>query len=268
MYYIDYHTHTKLPPDGEVPLMEMAEAAVKAGLSELCVTDHYDLVDQDGKPEPNAYDWAPALEQWREAAERYRGRLTIRLGMEFGSANRYPDRARETLDQPELDFVIGSLHNLTPEAGARDFYFVDYTAPEVCYACLDDYFAQMLRLAPLPDYDALGHIIYPLRYMCMRDGQTVSLDRYWEQIREILRTVVQTGHAIELNTYNGRTTTDWLPVLKIYKEVGGELITVGSDAHRTENVGKGVPEAYELLAQAGFRYVTLYEKRQPRPVKL
>ena len=268
MYYIDYHTHTKLSPDGEVPLMEMAEAAVKAGLSELCVTDHYDLVDQDGKPEPNAYDWAPALEQWREAAERYRGRLTIRLGMEFGCANRYPLRARANLDQPELDFVIGSLHNLTPEAGARDFYFVDYTAPEVCYACLDDYFAQMLRLAPIPDYDAMGHIIYPLRYMCMRDGQTVSLDRYWEQIREILRTVVQTGHAIELNTYNGRTTTVWLPVLKIYKEVGGELITVGSDAHRTENVGRGVPEAYELLAQAGFRYVTLYEKRQPRPVKL
>ena len=262
MYYIDYHTHTKLSSDGEVPLTEMAEAAVKAGLSELCVTDHYDLVDLDG------YDWVPALAQRREAAERYRGRLTVRLGVEFGSANRYPDRAKATLAQPELDFVIGSVHNLTPEAGAKDFYFVDYTAPEVCYACLDDYFAQMLRLAPIPDYDAMGHIIYPLRYMCMRDGQTVSLDRYWEQIREILRTVAQTGHAIELNTYNGRTLADWLPVLKIYKEVGGELITVGSDAHRTENVGKGVPEAYELLTQAGFRYVTLYEKRQPRPVKL
>ena len=187
MYYIDYHTHTKLSPDGEVPLAAMAEAAVQAGLTELCVTDHYDLVDLEGKPEPNGYDWVPALEQWRETAERYRGRLIIRLGMEFGSADRYPDRARATLDQPELDFVIGSLHNLTPEAGAKDFYFVDYTAPEVCYACLDDYFAQMLRLAPLPDYDSLGHIIYPLRYMCMRDGQTVTLDRYWEQIREILR---------------------------------------------------------------------------------
>ena len=73
---------------------------------------------------------------------------------------------------------------------------------------------------------------------------------------------------MELNTYNGRTVADWLPVLNIYKEVGGELITVGSDAHRTENVGRGVPEAYALLAQAGFRYVTLYEKRQPRPVRL
>ena len=71
MYYIDYHTHTRLSPDGEVPLTSMAEAAVQAGLAELCVTDHYDLVDQDGKPEPNAYDWGAALEQWREAAERF-----------------------------------------------------------------------------------------------------------------------------------------------------------------------------------------------------
>lgn len=268
MYLIDYHTHTRLSPDGEVPLYQMAEAAVRAGLSELCVTDHYDLVDQDGKPEPNGCDWPPALEQWRETAERYRGRLTIRLGLEFGSADRDPKRARETLEQPELDFVIGSLHNLTPAAGGGDFYFVNYTAPEVCYACLDDYFAQMLRLAPLPDYDALGHIIYPLRYMCARDGQTVSLDRYQEQLREILRTVAQTGHAIELNTYNGRTLADWTPVLALYKEVGGELITVGSDAHRPENVGKGASAACELLTQAGFRYVTCYEKRQPRPVRL
>lgn len=268
MYYIDYHTHSRLSPDGEEPLIHMAEAALKAGLSELCVTDHYDLTDLDGKPRPDRCDWTPALEQWREAAERYRGRLTIRLGIEFGSADRDAARARETLDQPELDFVIGSLHNLTLEAGGKDFYFVDYTTPEVCYACLDDYFAQMLRLAPLPDYDAMGHIIYPLRYMCMRDGQTVTLDGYQDRIREILRAVAQTGHAIELNTYNGRTLADWLPVLKSYKEVGGEFITVGSDAHRAENVGKGVPEAYELLAQAGFRYVTCYEKRQPRPVKL
>ena len=129
MYYTDYHTHTRLSPDGEFPLLQMAEAALAAGLSELCVTDHYDLVDLDGRPAAEPYPWASALEQWREAAERCRGRLTIRLGLEFGSADRCPDRARETLDQPELDFVIGSLHNLTPEAGAKDFYFVDYCSP-------------------------------------------------------------------------------------------------------------------------------------------
>ena len=267
MYYIDYHTHTKLSPDGEVPLAAMAEAAVQAGLTELCVTDHYDLVDLEGKPEPNGYDWVPALEQWRETAERYRGRLTIRLGMEFGSADRYPDRARATLDQPELDFVIGSLHNLTPEAGAKDFYFVDYTAPEVCYACLDDYFAQMLRLAPLPDYDALGHIIYPLRYI-QRDGGTLTLEPFRDQVMEIFRQVAQSHHALEVNTCRGLSLEEWLPILRWFKSCGGQFVTVGSDAHRPQHMALGIPQALELLRQAGFTYVTTYQGRRPVPHKL
>ena len=268
MYLIDYHTHTRLSPDSEAPLAEMAQAAVRAGLSELCVTDHYDLLELDGTPAAAPCDWAPAVEQLREAQDAFRGRLTLRLGLELGSATFFPHQAQATVDRPEVDFVIGSLHNLTPEGGGGDFYYVDYQSPEVCYACLDDYFGNMLRLAPMTCYDALGHIIYPLRYMVLRAGQAVSLDRYWDQIREILRLAAQNGRSIEVNTYNGRTLADWRPVLELYREVGGELVTVGSDAHAPGNVAKGVPEAYQLLADTGFRYVTVYEKRSPRPVKL
>lgn len=268
MYLIDYHTHTRLSPDSEAPLAEMAQAAVRAGLSELCVTDHYDLLELDGTPAAAPCDWAPAVEQLREAQDAFRGRLTLRLGLELGSAPFFPDKAQAAVDRPEVDFVIGSLHNLTPEAGGGDFYFVDYQTPETCYACLDNYFGSMLRLAPMSCCDALGHIIYPLRYMNLRAGQNVSLDRYRDQLREILRLAVHNGRSIEVNTYNGRTVDDWRPVLALYREVGGQLVTVGSDAHSPENVAKGVREAYELLADTGFRYVTVYEKRVPRPVKL
>lgn len=268
MYYIDYHTHSSLSPDSDAPLQSMAEAAVRAGLSELCITDHYDLVDGQGAPERNPQDWPRAVAQWEEVRRQYQDRLTLRLGIEFGSATADEDKAARTLQEPALDFVIGSLHNLTAQAGGQDFYYVDYRSPEICYAALDDYFSHMLRLAPLPYYDALGHLIYPLRYMCMRDGQTVSLDRYMDQIQEILKIVAQTGHALEVNTYNGRTLEDWKPVLERYRQVGGELITVGSDAHSPENVGKGVRETYELLAAMGFRYVSCYEKRVPKPIKL
>ena len=171
MYLIDYHTHTRLSPDSEAPLAEMAQAAVRAGLSELCVTDHYDLLELDGTPAAAPCDWAPAVEQLREAQDAFRGRLTLRLGLELGSAPFFPDKAQAAVDRPEVDFVIGSLHNLTPEAGGGDFYFVDYQTPETCYACLDNYFGSMLRLAPMSCCDALGHIIYPLRYMNLRSGQ-------------------------------------------------------------------------------------------------
>ena len=164
--------------------------------------------------------------------------------------------------------MIGSLHNYSPEAGGADFYLGDYTSPDICYAALDDYFAHMARLAPLPFYDSLGHIIYPLRYMCMRDGQSVSLDRYMDAIREILKTVVETGHGIEVNTYNGRTVSDWRPILDLYREVGGEILTVGSDAHAPRNVARGIRDAYALIAEAGFRYVAVYARRKPAFIPL
>ena len=236
MYYADYHTHSRLSPDSDAPLLDMAEAAARAGLSELCITDHYDLVEMDGTPRTQPLDWPAAVAQWEEVRRRMAGRLILKLGVEFGSPTYDHTAARRTLDQSLLDFVIGSLHNYSPEAGGADFYLGDYTSPEICYAALDDYFAHMARLAPLPFYDSLGHIIYPLRYMCMRDGQSVSLDRYMDAIREILKTVVETGHGIEVNTYNGRTVSDWRPILDLYREVGGEILTVGSDAHAPRNV--------------------------------
>ena len=268
MYASDYHIHTQVSNDAEFPLAQMAEAALEAGLSELCITDHYDLLDLDGTPIPEPYDWAPALEQWREGVRAFRGRLTIRLGLEFGSAAFDQDLARRTLEQPDLDFVIGSIHNLTPEAGGTDFYFIDYKTPDICYACLDNYFSNMLQLAPLPYYDVLGHIIYPLRYMNLRCGHNISLERYEDQLRAILGLAARNGRGMEINTYDGRTVADWRPVLELFREVGGELVTVGSDAHTPKGVGQGIREAYALLSDVGFRYVTHYEKRQPRPRKL
>ena len=268
MYYTDYHTHTRLSPDSSAPLSAMAEAAAAAGLSELCVTDHYDLVDEEGAPTAKPLDWGAALGQWEPVRDAFRGRLTLKLGVELGSASFDPPAAARTLNHPAIDFVIGSLHNLSAQAGGSDFYYVDYRSPAVCYAALDDYFSSMAQLAPLPLYDSLGHIIYPLRYMCMRDGQTVSLERYTDRLRSILSDVVQTGHAIEVNTYNGRTVADWAPVLRLYRDVGGELVTVGSDAHTPGNMARGVKEAYDLLSTLGFRYVTTYEKRKPTPLPL
>lgn len=264
MYFIDYHTHTSLSPDGHVPLAEMARAAEKAGLSELCVTDHYDRILEHGGFAPD-YDWSPALEQFRTTAPAFEGKLQLRFGIEYGSAPFDPDYARRMLALPELDFVIGSLHNLSPELGGEDFFYFSYDSEETCRRVLDDYFASMLRLVELPEtYDILGHIIYPLRYM----PQEISLDPWWDSIDTVLRRVVETGRGIELNTYCGKTVAPWRPILERYRALGGELITVGSDAHFPERVGLGIPAAYDLLKDTGFRYVTTYHRHNPVPKPL
>lgn len=267
MYYTDYHTHSNCSPDGYVPMREMAQAAVKSGLSELCLTDHCDLLGLNGERQDD-YDWQEVLEQREDMLKLYGSRLELPLGLEFGSSHVDAEAARRILSQPELDFVIGSVHNHNLKNGGRDFYLGNYTAPQVCYEALDDYFASLELLAPLDTYDVLGHVIYPLRYMTARDGQTVSLDRYTERIRGILRAAVEHGHGIELNTWTGKTLRDWVPVLKLYRQCGGEIVTVGSDAHIPAGVGKGIPEAYELLLENGFSYVAVYRGRRPKMIKI
>ena len=258
MYLTDYHTHTLRSPDSSAPLADMARAAVSAGLAELCVTDHCDLLSVDGAP-CRTYDWPPSVEQYRAEKSSFAGQLTIKLGMELGMAHLDPPATRAILDQPELDFVLGSIHNLCPEQGGTDFYYVPYPDESACHAALDNYFTSMAVLAPTDLYDVLAHIIYPLRYMSF----PISLERYYDRILSILRAAAEGGRGMEVNTYRGRTVAEWAPILELYRQAGGEIVTVGSDAHSPEGVGKGVREALELLAAHGFRYVCTYEKRRP-----
>lgn len=263
MYLTDYHCHSILSPDGRVPLSVMAEYALAAGISELCITDHCDLLTQEGE-RVWGYDWASALEQYRGTVPQFEGRLNLKLGLEFGSGHLDPAVSERILSQPELDFVIGSIHNLSLAQGGRDFILIDYRTREDCRAVLNDYFDSMERLAATPWYDVLGHIIYPLRYM----HGLGSMEPYYGRIFEILRTVAAAGKGIELNTYRGKTLADWVPVLERYREAGGEIVTVGSDAHDPACVGAGVREAYDLLKSVGFRYVAVYDRRRPRMIKI
>ena len=267
MYYTDYHSHTCLSPDSDTPLTDMADAALAAGLSELCITDHYDLQgERGGRNAP--FDWAPALEQFRAAQPRYAGRLQLRLGLELGGAPVDPDYCAGMLQQDALDFVIGSLHNMSPQGGGIDFYFLDYTTPRACYEALDDYFDSLAQLVHLDCWDTMGHIIYPLRYMQQIPGHPVTLERYQDRLRALLTGVAQAGRAIEVNTWCGRTVAQWQPLLELYRDCGGELITLGSDAHRPEDVGKGISQAQELLRTVGFRYFTVYHRRTPQCIRL
>lgn len=117
-------------------------------------------------------------------------------------------------------------------------------------------------------YDSLGHIIYPLRYINGRAGHNLTLDRYNDQLDEILRIVIQTDRAIEVNTHGGREVEEWRPILERYRALGGERITIGSDAHRPYAVAKGLRQVHGLLWDTGFRWLTIYHGRKPTQIKL
>lgn len=270
MVLTDLHTHTILSPDGHAPLSEMAQAAVDNGLSVLAVTDHYDMLNEDGR-RVLTYDWAPSLAQYAETLPHFQDKLRLRLGVELGSAHISPEHARAVIAGAgeELDQVIGSIHNFREEHGGGEYFFADFHELSACHAALDDYFTSMEELTALPDcYDILGHIIYPTRYM-HRDGHDIPIPgQYKDRLAEILRTVIQTGRSIEVNTCRGRTVEDWQAILLLYRDLGGTLVTVGSDAHYPNDVGKGLKEACALLQVCGFPHLTVYNRRQAELVKI
>lgn len=267
MYLADTHMHSTVSFDGKDTRKAMAKAAAAAGLSTICFTDHYDVINEKGEYVPT-YDWSAARREHGEM-EQYPG-LEVLYGIELGNAPADFHAAKQVLQEPGLDFVIGSIHNASVALGGQDYYYVDYAArPELCRQQLEDYLAQELALVKWGEFDTLGHLPYPLRYMRDKCGQPVSLRDYPEQVSAILKAAAEQGKAIEVNTNRARTPLDdYIPLLKEYRDLGGELVTVGADAHQRTDVGRGVKEAYELLEACGFRYVTVFRERKPEMIRL
>ena len=268
MYLVDYHTHTRCSPDSSARLSDMVRAAQQAGARELCTTDHCDLQRKDGTP-LGEWDWTPILTQFQEAEFfQYREDFRLLLGLELGGGYTDPQRAQAIVDSAPLDFVIGSVHNQSPQAGGVDLFYLDYRDEAQCVRVLEDYMANLCRQAVQSCYDSLGHIIYPLRYINGRAGHHMTLEPWADQLDQVLRTVIETGRAIEVNTHGGREVEEWRPILRRYRALGGELVTLGSDAHKPASVARGLEQAAQLLREMGFGWVTVYRRRKPEQRRL
>lgn len=265
MLLTDYHTHTRLSFDSQADPREMARAAASAGLAEICFTDHVDLLDAEGRPFTFP-GWAPYAAQMEETRAAVGSAIRMVQGIELGEAWEAPAQAAEIVSWEGADFVIGSVHNLDSAHGGADFALFDYHGREdLCQEVLETYFSCMERLAGLDCFDVLGHIPYPFRYMNRRDGNAVPVEPWLPRIEGIIRTVLAKGKSIEVNTDRGRMIGEWRPILALYRDCGGRIVTLGSDAHSPQEVGRGIPQAAALLKEYGLD-LAVYEKRQPKTI--
>ena len=125
MFLADCHTHSRVSPDSNAPMVEMAKAAWEYGLDVMCLTDHCDLLSLEGE-RTLTYDWGPVLRERKGMLDAFGARVDLPLGLEFGMAHLFPEAAETILRQPGLDFVIGSCHNQDETAGGTDFYLLPY----------------------------------------------------------------------------------------------------------------------------------------------
>lgn len=289
-FLMDLHTHTAFSPDSNAPAPEMCVRAHALGLSAYAITDHCEVNCWYEKshytPEQlvgfseqyadlYAFDYARSYEQsvaeiTRLKAE-YAGKLNLLCGVELGQATADLEVSERIAADPRLDLIIGSLHQL---AGEDDFAFIDYfrmTQAEI-QALAGRYFNTLLEICRWGKFDVLGHLTYILRYIEGKYHLHVELSAFRDVIAECFTVLIGKGKGIEINTSGLRQsygkTFPTLEYVRLYRDLGGEILTLGSDAHRPEDLATGIAEGTELARTAGFSHVTLFEKHQPHFIKI
>ena len=279
MNLIDCHSHTKNSPDGSNTVREMCEKAIELGLYAYGISDHcetncfyeksyYSII-------PNEFDdydfksrFESSIAEITSAKEEFDGKLNLLCGIELGQANQDFDAAEKIVSDKRLDYVIGSVHNLT---GFADFAFL-YYPHENKEHLMEAYYKEMLGISKWGKFDILGHLTYPLRYMEGEQGFKINMSPYEEIIREIFTVLAQNGKGIEINTSGlrqkyGKTFPD-LHYLKLFKECGGEIVSLGSDSHCVADLGKGIKDGCLIAKEAGFENLCYFKNRKPVFVKM
>lgn len=271
MRYIDQHMHTDSSLDGKASMPEMAAAAAAAGLEAICFTDHCDLIcyDKPDVPDPDCFKiWSRTVAEYNKLMESFNGNAKIRIGMELGGINQIPETAKMYYETPGLDFTLGSIHSIRKHT---DLYMIEYQSYEECCKIVDQYLDENIETARLGYFDVLAHVGYTNRYM-KPYGIQIDYRLYTDKLKELFDIVVEIGKGVELNTSGLRqgvgSTFPNLDMMKLYRERGGEIVTLGSDAHRPGDVGSHLKEGMEILLEAGFKYFTVFEGHKPSFVRL
>lgn len=266
----DFHLHSDFSGDSDTPPALQAEKALELGLSGLCFTEHH---DPDYPPDEGidfSIDFKRYFEEMQRLRERYRERLQILTGMEFGIQPHLPGVLEELAQRWPFDFIIASQHILD----GKDPYYPSYfegRSEEECYGEFLTAQYETLKSLPLSCYDTLGHMDYIVRYGPNRNA-FYSYEKYADIIDPILRYLIHNGKCLEVNTgglkYGLGEPNPCTGVLRRYRELGGELITVGSDAHEPRHLCYDFDRAAEILTELGYKSYTVFERRQSRQIIL
>lgn len=262
----DTHTHSVISFDGNDSCEELCKSAIEKNIKYLAITDHCDI---DGKDLDVDALCSEQYAQVSRVKKEYKDRLNVLRGLEIGQGIYRKELTEKILNQYDYDFVLGSLHNLD---NMEDFFFIDYKQYDV-YELLNQYFDGLLELSRWGEFDSLAHLTYPLRYIVAREKINVDMTKYADVIDAIFETLAKNNKALEINTSGlFMPMNDTLPnisFIKRFKQLGGEYVTIGSDSHYASKIGQGIDRGYKIAYDSGFRYITVFENRQPRliPIK-
>lgn len=254
----DYHTHSSLSFDSETSALKMAQKAAKIGLKEICFTDHYDCFFNPNDEMPYIF----TKEDYTKTYDNlYVEGIKIKKGIEFGLTPWNAGHADEIIK--DIDFVIGSLHYLESGDPYTEEKFWQGRSTKEAFR---DYLESVYNCVKIhSNFDVLGHLTYVSKCPLNSSKDLVLYKDFRDISDEIMKELVSKGIGMEINTSGINAIGAFLPdkdYLARFKELGGEIITVGTDSHDETRIGQYVPEALEIIKDV-FGYVCTFEKRKP-----
>ena len=272
MIQADMHMHTWFSTDSEACPRDMADEAVRKGLKTICFTDHFDKDDLE-RGEEGIFDVDAYFVEMQKLQEEYAGKLNIRIGIELGLRTYLKDYYEELTKKYPFDFVIGSVHNVPYKKDAEGNILYTDPAAEKLFTDRTDKEAYRLMMETTLEnvrtsdcFQTLGHLDYVVRYGKSREKEYSYTD-YADIIDEILKLLIEKEKGLEVNSaglkYGLPFAHPHPDVLKRYRELGGEIITIGADAHKPEHIAYDFAKAEEILKSCGFKYYTEFFEQKP-----
>lgn len=272
MIHADMHMHTWFSTDSEACPRDMADEAVRKGLKTICFTDHFDKDDLEWGEE-GIFDVDAYFVEMQKLQEEYAGKLNIRIGIELGLRTYLKDYYEELTKKYPFDFVIGSVHNVPYKKDAEGNILYTDPAAEKLFTDRTDKKAYRLMMETTLEnvrtsdcFQTLGHLDYVVRYGKSREKEYSYTD-YADIIDEILKLLIEKEKGLEVNSaglkYGLPFAHPHPDVLKRYRELGGEIITIGADAHKPEHIAYDFAKAEEILKSCGFKYYTEFFEQKP-----
>lgn len=264
MFY-DYHMHSNFSNDSKSSMEDMIRKSIDLGLKEICFTDHVDYdVDTDYGPAIIFDEYFNKIETLQD---KYKNKISIKKGIELGLQKQIVNDCSKVANQHPFDFIICSIHSIDK----LDLYFGEFFKGKDQKQAYEMYFNELYTVVnTYKDYSVLGHLDLIKRY---GDYDKLLDDKLFsDMIETILKQVIHDGKGIEVNTscyrYNLPDLTPSRYILNMYKELGGEIITTGSDSHMPSQIAYKFDYIYSYLESIGFKYVCKFDKMNPEFIKI
>lgn len=284
--FADYHIHTYYSDDSTYPMEQVVKDAISKGITDLCFTDHVDYgikedtdklspeqrqelkvkIQNHNVPQYNV-DYPAYVAEYQDLKEKYADKINLKLGMEFGLQIHTIPQYQKLFNSYSFDFIIMSCHQVEN----KEFWTQEFQQGRSQDEYNQRYYDEILeQVKNYHDYSVLGHLDLIARY---DKAGIYPFAKIQDKIAEILKIVIADGKGIELNTssvrykiHNAQGEQELTPsreILALYKELGGRIITVGSDSHKPEHLGAYIAEQSQELLKLGFKEICTFEKMQP-----